>query len=101
MSLLGVGLWAQNTQTGSFERTLKMGPEGQIVAGEPIRPADGALQTGSMASTESIISGADIGFRLRGVQPSRGTVTGTWVVRVNGQWVEVGSGPMSLQPAVR
>ena len=36
-----------------------------------------------------IISGNDIGFRVDRQETERlGRLTGTWVVRVNGQWVE-------------
>jgi hypothetical protein len=36
-----------------------------------------------------IISGNDIGFRVdRQQTQTLGRLTGTWVVRVNGQWVE-------------
>ena len=36
-----------------------------------------------------IISGSDIGFRVdRQQTQTLGRLTGTWVVRVNGQWVE-------------
>lgn len=36
-----------------------------------------------------IISGADIGFRVdRQQSETLGRITGTWVVRVNGQWIE-------------
>ena len=38
------------------------------------------------AVVPTIISGADIGFRPEGW---RGTArTGTWMVRINGEWVE-------------
>ena len=36
-----------------------------------------------------IISGNDIGFRVdRQATETQGRLTGTWVVRVNGQWIE-------------
>ena len=36
-----------------------------------------------------IISGSDVGFRVdRQQTQTLGRLTGTWVVRVNGQWVE-------------
>jgi hypothetical protein len=36
-----------------------------------------------------IISGNDIGFRVDRQETQRlGRLTGTWVVRVNGQWIE-------------
>jgi hypothetical protein len=37
----------------------------------------------------TIISGNDIGFRVdEPATRARGRVTGNWVIRVNGQWVE-------------
>jgi hypothetical protein len=54
---------------------------------------------GSLASAQvrrpeppaAVISGTDIGFRPEGWQ---GKVrTGTWVVRIDGQWVEAASSP--------
>ena len=39
----------------------------------------------------AIISGADIGFRPEGWQAK--ARTGTWVVRIDGQWVEAVSAP--------
>ncbi|MBZ5556039.1 MAG: hypothetical protein LAO77_02060 [Acidobacteriia bacterium] len=51
---------------------------------------------GSLASAQvrrvepaAVISGADIGFRPEGWQGK--TRTGTWVVRIDGQWVEAAS----------
>jgi hypothetical protein len=44
----------------------------------------------------TVISGADIGFRLNGW---RGNArTGTWVVRINGEWVDAVPS-LGLQPA--
>ncbi len=40
-----------------------------------------------------ILSGSDIGFRVEGVDPRTGGPTGTWMLRVNGEWVEIGSMP--------
>jgi hypothetical protein len=40
-------------------------------------------------ANDPIISGSDIGFRVdRQQTQTLGRLTGTWVVRVNGQWVE-------------
>lgn len=36
-----------------------------------------------------ILSGDDLGFRVDGSDPRTGNPTGTWVVRMNGRWVEV------------
>jgi hypothetical protein len=96
VSLLGVGLWARSAESQGFERRLTLGPDGQILSSEPVRPAQaqGIVQPGT------ILSGSDIGFRLGAIHPGQGTnaVSGTWVIRLDGQWVEVGSFPF-LQPA--
>jgi hypothetical protein len=42
-------------------------------------------------SNERIISGADLGFRVEG-RDRNGGVTGTLMVRINGQWIRVGGG---------
>ena len=39
---------------------------------------------------QQVLSGADVGFRLEGTD-FRGRPTGTFVVRMNGNWVEVGT----------
>jgi hypothetical protein len=40
-------------------------------------------------SAAPIISGNDIGFRVDRQETQRlGRLTGTWVVRINGQWIE-------------
>lgn len=46
------------------------------------------------AETGAVISGADIGFRPKGWQGRMRT--GTWVVRIDGQWVEAASVPKIL-----
>jgi hypothetical protein len=38
-----------------------------------------------------ILSGADIGFRVEGRDPRTGSPTGALMVRLNGEWVEVGA----------
>ena len=51
----------------------------------------GAIATAQINRTPPhILSGDDIGFRIDGTDRS-GKPTGTLLVRVNGQWVEVGS----------
>ncbi len=37
-----------------------------------------------------ILSGTDVGFRIEGTDVRTGNPTGTLVVRIDGQWVEVG-----------
>lgn len=40
-----------------------------------------------------LLTGNDVGFRVEGTDRRTGNPTGTWVVRLNGEWVEVGSAP--------
>jgi hypothetical protein len=40
-----------------------------------------------------ILSGADIGFRVEGTDMS-GKPTGTFMVRIDGRWVEISAGPV-------
>ena len=43
----------------------------------------------------TIISGADVGFRVDPMWTERqGKVSGRWVVRINGEWVEPAGVPM-------
>ena len=50
----------------------------------------------------TIVSGSDVGFR---VDPDwtrrKGKLTGTWVVRINGQWVEPESAPTTKSLTAR
>ena len=46
-------------------------------------------------ATDRILSGSDIGFRLEGTDRA-GTPLGTFMLRVNGEWVEA-----SISPKVR
>jgi hypothetical protein len=45
-----------------------------------------------------ILSGADVGFRVEGTDPRTGNPTGTWMIRVDGEWTEVGAIPR-IKPA--
>ena len=60
------------------------------------------LLTGILASaqarreSDAVISGADIGFRPEGWNGK--ARTGTWVVRINGEWVEA-QGSVKRVPA--
>lgn len=67
IALLAVGTWAYGQSWG------------------PVQPV-----------TPTVVSGADIGFRIEGVRGD--TPIGTLVIRVNGQWVETdfGSGVQKL-----
>lgn len=49
-------------------------------------------------SDARIVSGNDIGFRVEGSDPRTGAPTGTWMLRVRGEWVEIGSAP-GIRPA--
>ena len=42
-----------------------------------------------------MLSGADVGFRVEGTDPS-GKPTGTWMVRIDGQWIETSAMPKRL-----
>jgi len=45
-----------------------------------------------------LVSGSDVGFRVEGTDPRTGRPVGSWMVRIDGRWVEVGSAPL-LKPA--
>lgn len=45
-----------------------------------------------------VISGADIGFRVEGRDIRTGNPTGTWVVRIDGEWVPAGPS-IGVRPA--
>ncbi|MGD9904343.1 MAG: hypothetical protein AB7U83_12835 [Vicinamibacterales bacterium] len=47
-----------------------------------------AGQRPAPATEPRILSGADVGFRVEGTDPRTGGPTGTWVVRIDGQWVD-------------
>jgi len=94
VGLLGVGAWAQGTQQ-KFTRSFTVNSDGQITEVEPV-PAPRLAPNDAAA----VLSGEDVGFRLEGVDSRKGTVTGTLVVKVNGEWYEVTS-PLVLMPAGR
>lgn len=101
IGLLGVGVWAQGGEQQSFRRSFKIGPHGQVIAGEPRSVASPPqVQTQAQNQIGAVISGDELGFRLGSVSPRGGTVTGTLVVKVGDEWFEVTS-PMVLRPAVR
>lgn len=50
------------------------------------------------AGQPRIVSGNDLGFRVDGTDPRTGNPTGAWMIRVNGNWVEVGAMP-GIRPA--
>lgn len=51
-------------------------------------------------STEppQLISGNDVGFRVEGTDPRTGRPVGSWMLRLNGRWVDIGSAPL-VKPA--
>ena len=55
-----------------------------------------AQSPGSL-SQPRMLSGADLAFRVEAIDPG-GKATGTWMVRYNGNWVEVGSN-LRVHPA--
>ena len=56
-----------------------------------------AAQVNRFGTTPRVLSGGDIGFRVEAIDKD-GKPVGTWVVKVNGEWVEVGS-RMKAAPA--
>jgi hypothetical protein len=65
LSLISVGVWAQSTVYPG---------KGEFPVGSPIGP---------------VITGTDIGFQRVAEIPTRdGAISGKWMVKVNGQWVE-------------
>lgn len=66
-----------------------------LVAGVAVDRATVLAQRRVTPPVESrILSGSDVGFRVEGVDPTTGGPTGTWMVRINGTWVEIGSSPV-------
>jgi hypothetical protein len=55
-------------------------------------------QTPQQIPGAQVLSGAEVGFRLEGIDRS-GNARGTWVVRVNDQWVPTVSVPKTIPPA--
>lgn len=51
------------------------------------------------SSQPQVLSGADVGFRIEGTD-FRGRPVGTLVVRINGNWVEVGTSA-GVHPATK
>ena len=55
-----------------------------------------AFAQGRRVQGSQILSGSDIGFRVEG-RNFNNKPFGTWMVRVDGEWVEVGSGAFPVQ----
>jgi hypothetical protein len=82
LSLVGVGLLAQSSQQP---------PPPAAQGGTPpreVRPLTLGPQTGGQ-----VYSGDNIGIRVTGEVDRNGSVQGTLVVKMNGQWVNVSSAP--------
>ena len=45
-----------------------------------------------------LVSGSNVGFRVEGTDPRTGRPVGSWMLRIDGRWVEVGSAPL-VKPA--
>lgn len=45
-----------------------------------------------------IVSGSDLGFRVEGTDIRTGKPIGTWMIRVKGQWLEIGEAS-GIRPA--
>jgi hypothetical protein len=76
LSLVGTALWAQQ---GDIQPRSGLGSQ--------------------ILESAAVITAPDIGFRLLpNSRAARGTVTGEWVVRVNGEWL-VATAPVIARPA--
>jgi hypothetical protein len=42
-----------------------------------------------------LVRGNNIGFRIEGTDPRTGQPVGSWMLRINGEWVVVGSAPIA------
>jgi len=60
--------------------------------------AQGQRQPGQDSGRLRLITGNDLGFRVDGTDPRTGNPTGTWMVRLGGDWVEVSHAPL-VRPA--
>jgi len=60
-----------------------------FVVGLTLSAARWAYAQAAQPQAPMIITGSDVGFKVdRDMTQTLGKVTGTWVVRVNGQWIE-------------
>ena len=78
--------------TAWFVIVLLLAASGILVALSP--------QTSAQVPGLQVLSGSDIGFRLEGMDRA-GNARGTWVVRVNEQWVPTVSVPKVIPPVSR
>jgi hypothetical protein len=106
-SLVGIGVWAQGSAETQADRRVAGSlseprvttqPPGlepgefRAVAQQPqmLRPGD---------AVGPVIAGGDIGFRpVYDPHTPAGAVTGRWMVRVNGEWLEAAT-PVRAMPA--
>ena len=68
-----------------------------IAVGALATTVDAQLRQPPIPVTPRVMSGADLGFRVEGLDWA-GKPVGHIVIRVNGEWVEVG-GVLSTKPA--
>lgn len=59
-----------------------------LAVGAAFGPA--LVAQGARQPQGEVLSGSDIGFRVEGTDARTGKPTGTWMVRLKGQWVEIG-----------
>ena len=78
--------------TAWFVIVLLLAATGILVALSP--------QTSGQLPEPQVLSGSDVGFRVEGADRS-GNARGTWVVRVNDQWVPTVSVPKTIPPVSR
>ncbi|MEO7192052.1 MAG: hypothetical protein ABI051_13445 [Vicinamibacterales bacterium] len=81
-SLLVVGVWAQGTATAPQDRARGR----EIPLGVPVGP---------------VITGENIGFQQISAMPRAGKIYGKFMIKVDGQWLELASPGGSLVPITR
>lgn len=59
-----------------------------------------SMLTAQTSRQPRVVSGADLGFRVEGQDRLTGRPLGVLVIRINGEWVEVGAGYV-VSPATR
>lgn len=69
-----------------------------LIAGTALIGASAAWAQFPRSTEPMVLSGADVGFKVTGTDLRTGLPSGVWVVRIQGQWVEVSSVP-TIRPA--
>lgn len=70
-----------------------------VVVGVVVASAQALRPVRVVTATPLIVSGSDIGFRID--RTINGVPSGTLVVRIDGKWVDVASGPILKPAAIR